>query len=382
MSKIHINGGSMMMVSNTKPGYDLVRKVMVKVIISRIRNINLVESSFLADFYIVTKWEEPKLNGISINDVLNLDDFWNPKLQMENIIGEITETRERSFDLDARGNAIITDKCHIIGTISHNFQLRQFPFDKQDITLSFTSKHPIGRFEFIQSDVSFIQNPDEQSPDWKIAKYLELRTGSVYDEIHQVNRDSLKITLKILRKPDYYILNYFLVMFLICIGIPLTWMMDVLRLHHVRMSLSFSITFSALGFKFIIAETLPKIPYMTYIDIYILIALISNLSVATWHGATYLIIDDEAKKTADNYAMWIALGAFTVYHIIYYGIMAICYIRHKRELEESEKKHQRRVVRDPQRMIGPSMPVMEDKVTQNPLFNSRPSREFLVPSHR
>lgn len=62
---------------------------------------------------------------------VNWENYWNPRLFVENIYGEQSEVTYHSLSFDANGLGTITEKKRIVGTFFEFMELNQFPFDSQ-----------------------------------------------------------------------------------------------------------------------------------------------------------------------------------------------------------------------------------------------------------
>lgn len=57
--------------------------------------------------------------------------FWNPKLYVENSLGEPQETVWQTLMFNSRGEATVYERRRIKGCFLENLELDEFPFDTQ-----------------------------------------------------------------------------------------------------------------------------------------------------------------------------------------------------------------------------------------------------------
>ena len=57
--------------------------------------------------------------------------YWNPKLFIENTIGDPKEHAFQMLTYNANGEAIIIEKRRVKGVFLENLELKDFPFDVQ-----------------------------------------------------------------------------------------------------------------------------------------------------------------------------------------------------------------------------------------------------------
>jgi hypothetical protein len=69
----------------------------------------------------------------SFQDVENIDfsKYWNPRLFVDNTLGEPKEELWQSVQFDDSGQANMVEKKRIKGTFQENLELKHFPFDTQ-----------------------------------------------------------------------------------------------------------------------------------------------------------------------------------------------------------------------------------------------------------
>ena len=64
-------------------------------------------------------------------DDIDWSRFWNPKLYVENNLGEPKETIWQNVTYSTRGEATVYERRRIKGTFLENLELDEFPFDTQ-----------------------------------------------------------------------------------------------------------------------------------------------------------------------------------------------------------------------------------------------------------
>ena len=64
-------------------------------------------------------------------DEIEWDKYWNPKIYVENNLGEPKETIWQTLMFNARGEATIYERRRIKGCFLENLELDEFPFDTQ-----------------------------------------------------------------------------------------------------------------------------------------------------------------------------------------------------------------------------------------------------------
>jgi len=139
-------------------------------------------------------------------------------------------------------------------------ELEFFPFDLQDLSLDFqlTTRTDIDRFDFRLHTVEFYR-PCLQMAEWTMYPPESDRKGTA----------KTSVRLRATRKARYYITNIVGMMCILncmCIaafGIEVPDIAD-------RLSVTMTMMLTAVAFKFIVGDQLPKVSYNTYLDFYLL----------------------------------------------------------------------------------------------------------------
>lgn len=139
-------------------------------------------------------------------------------------------------------------------------ELEFFPFDLQDLSLDFqlTTRADIDKFDFRLHTVEFYR-PCLQMAEWTMYPPESDRKGTA----------KTSVRLRATRKPRYYITNIVGMMCILncmCIaafGIEVPDIAD-------RLSVTMTMMLTAVAFKFIVGDQLPKVSYNTYLDFYLL----------------------------------------------------------------------------------------------------------------
>ena len=69
-------------------------------------------------------------------DDIEWEKFWNPKLYVENNLGEPQETIWQTLMFNAKGEATVYERRRIKGCFLENLELDEFPFDTQVTSLT------------------------------------------------------------------------------------------------------------------------------------------------------------------------------------------------------------------------------------------------------
>ncbi|XP_048778751.1 cys-loop ligand-gated ion channel-like isoform X2 [Ostrea edulis] len=302
-------------------------KVQICVQFFKVGEIDTLKEQFTADVIVKAKWREPTLDGQNkTSESIEFNKLWNPKLYIENSLGDPKEQIRYRLLYNDKGEAFVTEKRVIKGTFMENLELDDFPFDVQDLTITVASELPSYEVELIEDlDDHHVVNKqsfvDEQ--EWHLYMHTECsRRDLVIDQAdNSVRRSALSVKCRAARRPGYFVWNIFLVTFLICTLAFATFSVKK-TLPQNRLQLSFTLVLTAVAFKSVVNSSLPRISYLTYMDKYLLAAMIMLSAVCVWHALVTVV-----QETIADRAETIVLIALGVIYVIYnVGFLIIIYL--------------------------------------------------------
>jgi hypothetical protein len=266
---------------------EYIGEVYCRFTIFNVREINIKTQSILVDFYFEASWGMPSLMqedgtlkaGSDID--WQSDDVWKPKTVFSNKLGEIEAEREW-YDvvpayLEKFGKPMASFRGKYQGEFQQSLDLRKFPYDGHkleiivatDWTTNVCNLSPnnitpsaaqLARFSIKdQWDLTFDGKTSVQClPERKGA------TGS-YSQLHLV--------IPAMRNPTYQLANTMLLM-------ALTVLLFFFTVYSVRrddiedrMVIASNSVLTAVALKLLSAEQLPDLPYMTFLDKYMLFCI-------------------------------------------------------------------------------------------------------------
>lgn len=205
----------------------------------------------------------------------------------------------RCYGGTPHGTALVWNKLFSV-TCRERFELQNFPFDIQDLTLDFRLNHPLiwDAFDLTVVSVQFFKSALVQT-EWQAF-------GPVVQRGIPAHRDS-KVFLKYSRLSMFYIQNIVLAMFAISIlALPAFWM-DISDIGS-RMSTCLTLVLTVVAFKFITASSLPKVPYNTVIDYYINSSSASLIIVTYASVLPSIFLGDDGGETINRVLAWMSFA--------------------------------------------------------------------------
>lgn len=321
-----------------------------------ITNINTVKQTFDCRLSLHFVWQPSKLQ-MECKDKRWRDSYWYPTFKFPNITKY--ETREyrvnkrdwawrkggpfimlRQGDRNEKGfkdqltvGAVNKGVIEIIATFAEQFELQQFPFDVQDLTLviwSLTTAEicqfvPISLF-YTNRDFSgrrFKDCPDLYcpAPGFGLVS-LSTRFSTIGSEwivedpivdVQTKTFSNIWIRNKVKRKPEVYVVRMVLPMALVTLGSCAAFFIS-LDQEGERLNYGFSTVLTAVVYQLVIYNELPHIPYMTLLDKYILACFIYMFCIVIETGVMKEIhevsSDKEKVEEIDGLIAWGFLSAY------------------------------------------------------------------------
>ncbi|KAK2162475.1 hypothetical protein NP493_1519g00030 [Ridgeia piscesae] len=268
-------------------------------------------------------WRDPAFDHMDIKSVRKIDwrTRWNPQIIIENTTGELRENAFQTVTYNSAQEAYVVEKRRIKGMFLETLELRDFPFDIQDLTVTVTSERAASEVELKEDEnelhaVSRRSFIDEQ--EWYLYKFIYTEKKDLVNEYSDplIRRTALCVKCQAARRPAYFFWNIFLITFLICSLSFATFAVDR-SLPQNRLQLSFTLVLTSVAFKFVVNQSLPKISYLTYLDKYVLATLIILVLVCAWHGLATKIPFGESGDFIDNFVFFGFLGLYFFFNVVF-----------------------------------------------------------------
>jgi ABC-type branched-subunit amino acid transport system substrate-binding protein len=282
----------------------------------RIDNIDLLHQSFNAEFFVWFKWKKPEDLPLNHNTIF----FWNSLHTADDLLVPLGESACEGIKYQG---------FRIKGTFLDTYDLRNYPFDSQWLSLSLSlSAHDAGRILLaIDEDVDFaadqfkifpgeyehVGKPDHTSGTLPLnASFGDpgRNTAGGMDYEYSV----YQVTFGVSRNPFPYLLKMFLPLFvLIAICLAVFWV----PMEHfaVRITLVMTSLLSTIVFHMSRAGALPNVGYLTLADRFFVWAyVIMSMSIASNLWVEWLVKKESRSKadTINSGARYVLVSASVI----------------------------------------------------------------------
>lgn len=207
-------------------------------------------------------------------------------------------------------------------TFNQQFDVQEFPFDLQKLQIIIRLPDRMDRGRLFREWESPDTGKLQEMKSWvKLSEWTRYETISKC-EVDSKRRGKFVIEIPLERKPEYYVKNVMAVMVCICLSSFAAFAIDSTDLAS-RLSVVFTMLLTAVAFKIVIADALPKVGYSTVLDIHLdglfafmMFVTIENVVSSSLHRFEYMPEDYN-----DTYLdFMIGLGfivAFVVFHVCF-----------------------------------------------------------------
>jgi len=355
------NKGLLITFSESSPFHHWIEGIPhcvgVRCEIHSITNINTVKQTFECRISLHFAWQPCKYHVDSKNRHWQ-DSYWNPVFTFPNIINyDVREylvnkkdwswrnrgpfrtirqgdRNEKGFQDPLSVGALNIGVIEIIATFAEQFELQQFPFDVQDLTLVIWSSTRSEICQFVPNNLFYtnrdfsnrklIDYPDLYCPTHGFGiVHLSTRFSTigsewiVEDPIVDINTDtfsSIIIRNKVWRKPKVYVVRMVLPMALVTLGSCASFFIT-LEQEGERLNYGFCAVLTAVVYQLVIYSELPQIPYMTLLDKYILVCFIYMFSIVIETGVMKEVRMSSEDKESVEYVDGLIAWAFIFIYV-------------------------------------------------------------------
>jgi len=276
--------------------------VHVKMNIMRLYDVRTKEQEFSVRMALEFDWEMPEGEDPppESQDDGDWEPEWVPKFQVWGLKSEDRQAQLYTTE-------VINGKVHVHGeimsllVISEAFELKKFPNDCQDLTISMQSSMPISQCKWASPiDGSLpvqIRKAGMCLDDFELLPHYPY-TYNLYTVEHGSRVCSaLTVRVKVTRQARYYIINVAMIMFLICSFVLCAWAVHPGAIPD-RWGVDFNLILTAVAFKLILNDMLPRLNYLTTLDVYVLGGFIFLAAATFAHSIIPLIFHTKIDYSA------------------------------------------------------------------------------------
>jgi hypothetical protein len=252
-------------------------EISVGIWIVDITNIDSAQQSFTAEVAIVLRWKDPRLTHTGSGVVrYPVEQVWHPRVAIVNETNSVIRKFPDWVEVEPDG--MLTYRQRYAGAFTQPLRLQSFPFDRQTFRIQLIAvRYRLNEVKFVP-DQDWIQNGLKQAagiapsitlPDWSVEKWETKPLPYTLAPGLEYSGYAFEFTAS--RNVQHYILKVLLPLILI---VMMSW--SVFWIDPTTSNTQFSIAVTSMltliAYRFAVDNQLPRLPYMTRLDVFFLIS--------------------------------------------------------------------------------------------------------------
>jgi hypothetical protein len=306
------------------PDHSQPLNIAVGLHIVNIASIDEVTEQFEMDAYLFERWIDPRLAFTPSGPGDRERDFavgqiWIPQLEMINAASPRTRG-DTSIRVAPDGTVNYAERSKV--ALSSRFELRRFPFDRQALLIiihPFLADGPRIKFSLLDHATWTASEFESYSSlaQWKL-NAIEPRVGMA-PTYGGLTVPEVRFAIAVERRSSFYLWKVFLPLLLM---VFLSWSVFWIEANDLSNQIQVAVTtiLTVIAFAFAISATMPRLPYLTYIDafflecyIYVFLAVVELMTVHVTHRI-------ERRRDLGvrirSYSKWLIPASFVVSNIV------------------------------------------------------------------
>ena len=273
-------GGAEMPAVIERPGADDgPTRVSIGIWMIDITSIDSAQQSFTAEMALVLRWKDPRLAHTG-NGVVRypLEQVWHPRIAVVNETNSVS--RKFPYLVEVEPDGRVTYRQRYAGAFSQPLRLRSFPFDRQTFRLQFVAvRYRANEVQFAP-DQDWIDNGLKQAggiatsitlPDWTIESWNTKSLSYALAPGFEYSGYAFEFTAS--RNAQHYVWKVILPLVLIVMMSWAVFWIDPVT-SNSQISIAVTSMLTLIAYRFAIDNQLPRLPYTTNLDAFILMSTV------------------------------------------------------------------------------------------------------------
>src|SRR5438067_2561590 len=254
-------------------------EVSVGIWIVDISNIDSAQQCFTAEIALVLRWKDPRLAHTGSGVVrYPLEQVWHPRVGIANETASVIRKLPEWGEVEPDGTLIYRQRY--AGAFTQPLRLRSFPFDRQTFRLQFVAvRYRPNEVQFVP-DQDWIDNGLKQAggiapsitlPDWTIENWNTKSLSYALAAGFEYSGYAFEFTAS--RNAQHYVWKVILPLVLIVIMSWAGFWIDPVT-SNSQISIAVTSMLTLIAYRFAIDNQLPRLPYTTNLDAFILMSTV------------------------------------------------------------------------------------------------------------
>ena len=279
ISILDAGGAEMPAVIERPRAGDGPTRVSIGIWIVDITSIDSAQQSFTAEMALVLRWKDPRLAHTG-NGVVRypLEQVWHPRIAVVNETNSVSRKFPDLVEVEPDGT--VNYRQRYAGAFTQPLRLRSFPFDRQTFRLQFVAvRYRANEVQFVP-DQDWIDNGLKQAggiatsitlPDWTIESWNTKSLSYALAPGFEYSGYAFEFTAS--RNAQHYVWKVILPLVLIVIMSWAVFWIDPVT-SNSQISIAVTSMLTLIAYRFAIDNQLPRLPYTTNLDAFILMSTV------------------------------------------------------------------------------------------------------------
>jgi hypothetical protein len=249
--------------------------VKVAIFLANLTEIDELDERFTVTGYLFLTWKDPRLAYVPTSPSetrreVPLENIWVPSINLVNQ-HEARESISRLAFVDPEGTVRYQEE--FVAHLSAELNLRKFPFDTENLHILV---QPL-LADAETNRVLLMKDPSETGvararwtglAQWDIVGVSMADSSFAYGNRAPM-LPALTFTLTVKRQYPYYLWKIFFPLILIVIVAYSAFFVEI-KDHYTQITIALTTILTVIAFSFSVESSMPKVPYLTYIDCFFL----------------------------------------------------------------------------------------------------------------
>lgn len=275
-----------------RPNTDKPTEVHIRVVIVDIDEINDADQTFTANVYYGLKWTDKRLahsNGESIN--VPIANIWHPVIKILNQQKVWTSFPE-TVSISNKGEVLYIQR--VWGQFSQPLNLRKFPLDSQEFTITFSTINQRSDEVVLKVDSMSSVTRTPSIADWKI---ISESIDDIPVQVTNTMETLVTLNIRFVAK-RYFGFHMMSTIFPLVLIVMMSWTIFWLPPSELggRVGISITSMLTVMAYRFMISSKLPTISYLTRMDHFIFFSTMFIFMTLVISILSYNLHKDEAEN--------------------------------------------------------------------------------------
>ena len=298
-------------------------EVQILIYVIDVDEVNSADQSFAASVYFEARWKNPFLRHKGPGPMnRGLTDVWNPRLT---IVGQQMAWKSYPESVEIQPDGSVTYRQKVWGRFSQPLNLRDFPFDQQELSIQIVAAG------LLEEQVKMVPLVNESGRSSMIANKFSLPDFNVvswnaapapyYPGGEDAGVAGYEMKINVARQPTYYILK---VIIPLCLIVAMCWLPRWIDPEQTgtNIGISTSSFLTLVAYLFAITVLLPRVSYITRMDRFILLSTLMVFSGLIQTVANTVMIKHQKQDWVERNDWW----SRGVYPVLLLLVLAVSFL--------------------------------------------------------